>query len=296
MHADYILGLDLGGTSVKGVALGTEGLRAQYHQPFDLAQPRAFAEAVRQVLDQAVATLGNPRRVGLSAPGIAARDNRSIAFMPGRFAGLEGLIWGEYLNRPDGVSVLNDANAALVGEVAFGAGRGASNAILLTLGTGVGGAIMMEGRLLRGHTGKAGHLGHATVNFEGPPDICQAPGSLEDALGNHNIRARTSGRFETTHALIRAVESGDAEARRLWLRSVRALAAALASFGNVLDPEVAIIGGGIARGGETLFGPLRAFLEEMEWRPGGVGMRLVPAELGELAGAYGAAVWERPVG
>ena len=155
---------------------------------------------------------------------------------------------------------------------------------------------MMEGRLFRGHTGKAGHLGHATVNFEGPPDICQAPGSLEDALGNHNIRARTDGRFETTHALIRAVESGDVEARRLWLRSVQALAAALASFGNVLDPEVAIIGGGIARGGETLFGPLRSFLEEMEWRPGGVGMRLVPAELGELAGAYGAAVWERPVG
>lgn len=287
----YWLGLDLGGTSVKGVALAPDGvLLARYHQPFELAEPMAFAQAVAQVLALATAQRGVPARVGVSAPGIAARDGRSIAHMPGRFEGLEGLVWGDYLKRSEGVPVLNDANAALLGEVGFGAGRGARQAILLTLGTGVGGAVMVEGRLLRGFTGKAGHLGHVSLDSEGAPDICRTPGSLEDAMGNHNIRARTGGRFATTHDLIRAVEAGDAEAQRLWLRSVRALAAALASFGNVLDPEVAIIGGGIARGGETLFRPLREFLDQMEWRPGGVGMRLAPAELGELAGAYGAAL------
>jgi len=292
MPSPYILGLDLGGTSVKSVAVAPDGFRrAQYHQPFDLEKPMAFAQAVAKVLQQATDELGRPARVGLSAPGIAARDGRTIAFMPGRFAGLEGLVWADYLDRPEGVPVVNDANAALLGEVGFGAGRGAINAILLTLGTGVGGAVLVEGKLLQGHTGKAGHLGHVSLNSEGPPDICQTPGSLEDAIGNHNIQQRSGGRFGTTHELIRAVDEGDAEARELWLRSVRALAAALASLANVLDPEVAIIGGGIARSGETLFGPLREYLQVREWRPGGAGLRLVAAELGELAGAYGAARW-----
>ena len=291
MSAVYTLGLDLGGTSVKAVAITADGSRCgNYHQLFDLNESMAFARAMALVLAQATHELGSaPLRVGVSAPGIAAADGRSIAYMPGRFAGLEGLIWGDYLGRADGVRVLNDANAALLGEVAYGAGKGASNAILLTLGTGVGGAVMMDGKLIRGHTGKAGHLGHSSVDFQGPLDICQTPGSLEDAIGNHNVAHRTGGRFGTTLDLIRAVEAGDSQALEIWTRSVRALAASLASLGNILDPELAIIGGGVARAGETLFRPLRTFLDQMEWRPGGSGIRLVPAQLGELAGAYGAA-------
>jgi glucokinase len=104
-----------------------------------------------------------------------------------------------------------------------------------------------------------------------------------------NIRERSGGRFTTTHDLIRAHEAGDSDATRVWLKSIKSLAAALASLGNVLDPEVAIIGGGIARAGDSLFRPLREFVSRMEWQPGGAGMRIVPAELGELAGAYGAA-------
>ncbi len=294
MYARYSLGLDLGGTSVKGVALDTASqLRARFEQPFDLARPMAFAAAVAEVVAKATAQLGTPERIGLSAPGIADRDGRRIAYMPGRFVGLEGLAWDEFLNRTDGVPVLNDAHAALFGEVGLGAGRGSANVIMITLGTGVGGAVMADGRLLRGHTGKAGHLGHLSLDPNGAPDICGAPGSLEDAIGNHNIQIRTGGRFTTTLELIRAVETGDAAARDVWHRSVRALAAALASLGNVLDPEVAIIGGGIARGGETLFRPLREYLDQMEWRPGRVGLRIVPAELGEVAGACGAALWSR---
>lgn len=286
----HLLGLDLGGTSVKGVAVTPDGeTLAKFHESFVLAEPMAFARCVAKVTALAEAQLGRPRRIGLSAPGIAAKDGRSIAFMPGRFEGLEGLVWADYLNRPEGVPVLNDANSALLGEVWLGAARGATNAILLTLGTGVGGAALVDGRLLRGHTGKAGHLGHVSLGPDLAPDICNCPGSLETLMGNYNIAERTNGRFATTHDLIRAHEAGDAFATEIWLKSVKALAAALASFGNVLDPEVAIIGGGIARSGETLFRPLREQLGTMEWRAGGTGMRLVPAELGELAGAYGAA-------
>lgn len=294
MDGPYSLGLDLGGTSVKGVALDAANqVRARFTQSFDLAQPMAFAAAVAEVVAQATAQLGSPERMGLSAPGIADRDGRRIAYMPERFPGLEGLAWDEFLSRPEGVPVLNDAHAALFGEVGLGAGRGSTHVIMITLGTGVGGAVMADGRLLRGHSGKAGHLGHLSLDPNGAPDICGAPGSLEDAIGNHNIQVRTGGRFATTLDLIRAVEAGDVAAREIWLRSVRALAAALASLGNVLDPEVAIVGGGVARGGETLFGPLRDYVARMEWRPGGAGLRIVPAELGELAGACGAALWSR---
>jgi glucokinase len=286
----YLLGLDLGGTSVKGVAVTPSGeTLASFHETFDLAEPRAFAWAVRTAAEKSGAQLGPAARIGLSAPGIAARDNRSIAFMPGRFEGLEGLIWADELGRNDGLPVLNDANAALLGEVWLGAARGARDVILLTLGTGVGGAAFVDGRLVRGHTGKAGHLGHLSLNPDGEPDICRTPGSLESAIGNLNIRERSGGRFATTHDLIRAYEAGDVAASEVWLKSVKALAASLASLGNVLDPEVAIIGGGIARAGDSLFRPLREYVSQMEWQPGGTGMRIVPAELGELAGAYGAA-------
>lgn len=286
----YLLGLDLGGTSVKGVAVTPAGeALACFHQPFDLAEPMVFARAVRAVAAQAEKGLGRPERIGLSAPGIAAADARSIAFMPGRFAGLEGLVWAAELGRPEGVPVLNDAQAALLGEVWLGAAKGLTNVLMLTLGTGVGGAAMVDGRIMRGHTGKAGHLGHVSLDPFGLPDICQCPGSLEDAIGNHNIRARTGGRFATTHDLIRAHEAGDPDATDVWLKAVRGLAAAIASFTNVLDPEVVVIGGGIARCGETLFGPLRQLVGRFEWKACGHEVRLLPAQLGDLAGAYGAA-------
>jgi len=148
---------------------------------------------------------------------------------------------------------------------------------------------MVDGHLLRGAMGRAGHLGHTVVDWLGPRDTCNAPGSLELFIGNKTIHARTGGKFATTHALVTAVESGDKEARTIWLKSVRALACAVASFVNILDPEAVIIGGGIARAGRTLFDPLRNFLNEVEWQPGGRQVQLLPAQLGEMAGAFGAA-------
>ena len=286
----YLLGLDLGGTSVKGVAVTPAGKTlGTYHRPFELAQPLAFAAGASEVLALALEDWGQPERIGLSAPGIVAPEGHAIAHMPSRFHGLEGFHWGQHFKRKEGVRVLNDAQAALLGEVWLGAARGAWDAVLITLGTGVGGAVMVDGQLLRGHTGKAGHLGHISLDPNGPADICGTPGSLEDAIGNHNIAARSEGRFATTLDLIRAYQQGEAEATEVWRKAVRALAAAIASLGNVLDPEVVILGGGIAGAGPLLFKPLQEFLATMEWRPGGHGLRIVPASLGDLAGAYGAA-------
>jgi glucokinase len=230
-----------------------------------------------------------PICIGISAPGLAAKDQGSIACMPGRLSGLTGLNWTEFLGHKQFIPVINDAHAALLGESWLGAARSFQNVFMLTLGTGVGGAALVDGRLLTGHIGRGGHLGHICLDPAGSPDVTGMPGSLEDAIGNWTINVRGGGRFATTHDLVAAYVAGDSTAARIWLESIRKLACGIASLINVLDPEAVIIGGGIARSGKALFDPLQKELDRIEWRPLGSGVKVVPAQLGELAGAYGAA-------
>ncbi|MGV3532092.1 MAG: ROK family protein [Chthoniobacteraceae bacterium] len=279
------LGIDLGGTQIKAVVLDRDGgvLQRERVETGDSdAQP--WAERIG-----AIAAKHRELPVGLSAPGLAARDRHSIAYMPGRLAGLENLDWTDYLQRSSLVPVTNDAHASLLGEAWIGAAAGLRDVMMLTLGTGVGGAILSEGRLLRGVIGRAGHLGHICLDVTGPPDIVGTPGSLEDFIGNHSIRTRSGGKFATTHELIAAYRERDPFASELWLRSIRALACGLVSLINVVDPEAVIIGGGIAQAGAALFDPLAQELDALEWRPGGHQVRIIPAQLGEWAGAIGAA-------
>jgi glucokinase len=288
---NYALGLDLGGTSVKTVSVTPAGeTLAQGNVAFDPGASMDWAEKIRSIVDDATRTQGAaPAHIGLSAPGLAARDGLSIARMPGRLQGLEGLNWTEFLGVSQRVPVLNDAHAALLGEAWLGAARGFQNVFMLTLGTGVGGAAIVEGRLLRGAVGRGGHFGHVCLDLDGPRDICRMPGSLEVMIGNCTVEQRTGGCFTTTHELVDAHRSGDASASEVWLNSVRALGYAISSMINVLDPEAVIIGGGIARSGPVLFQPLTQFVRDTEWDVGTPRVKLLPAELGELAGAYGAA-------
>lgn len=295
--APYALGIDLGGTSIKLIGLRTSDNQVLYRENLSFVDGASasdgvpeFAFTARTATRQFTGRWGGTEcRVGLCAPGLAAKDGRSIAYMPGRLAGLENLDWGELLRRPGAVPVINDAQAALLGEIGHGAASGLDDVVLLTLGTGVGGAIVSGGRLLRGHIGRAGHLGHTTTDFRAPGDICGTPGSLEDAIGFCTLKKRSSGKFATTTDLVQAAESGDSDAQRIWDTSVRALAASIASLSNALDPEAIIIGGGIANAGAALFDRIDQYLEEYEWRPAGHRVKVLPAELGEWAGAYGAA-------
>jgi len=289
LKTKYWIGLDLGGTSIKAVGVTVDGeLLRQRSLPFE-DHDMEWARKIRTLVRGWRRVLGEPAGIGLSAPGLAASNARSIAVMPGRLLGLERLDWTDYLSSPTPIPVLNDAHAALLGEVWRGAARGLRNVMLFTLGTGVGGAAMVDGHLLRGAIGRAGHLGHVTVDWNGPRDDFNTAGSLEHFMGNKFIRARTRGRFATTHALVEAAGRGDAMARRIWDRSVRALGCSIGSLINVLDPDAVIIGGGIARAGELLFEPLERYVRHYEWQAGGHQARIVRAELGDLAGAYGSA-------
>jgi glucokinase len=286
-----LAGLDIGGTQIKAVAFDETGQRlASTLTPGEALCGPAWRQSVRDALSILERETGvSIERVGLAAPGRAAPDAQSICEMPGRLEGLEGLCWTEFLNRPYPVPVLNDAHAALLGEAWLGAARGLQDCFMLTLGTGVGGAILSGGRLLTGHAGRAGHLGHISLDPDGPPGIVGTPGSLEDAVGNHTVDRRSNGRWQMTRDLLAAKEAGDPEAAVVWERSIRALAAGIASLINVLDPAAVILGGGIMAAGTQLLNPLNAALDDMEWELSGNRVPILPAELGDLAGACGAA-------
>lgn len=286
----YSVGIDLGGTNIKIVVISSEGDVLDYLTCDTADAEGSWARTIKDQLESIRSKQGNsPCHIGLAAPGLAARDGRSIAYMQGRLQGLQGFIWEDLLGAP--VVVLNDAHAALLGEAWRGAAKGFHNVILLTLGTGVGGAVLVEGRLIKGQIGRAGHLGHVSVNSDGTPDIVNTPGSLEQMIGNYNLPERSRGRFTSTRKLVEAHLAGDKDATAIWLRSVLHLAAAVASFINAFDPEIVIIGGGIAQAGAALFDPLRKELDRFEWRPMGHQVQVIPAALGEKAGAIGAAYY-----
>ena len=289
----YVIGCDIGVTNTKIVCVSPAGsILSRQISPTE-ADTDDWPTRVKRHVDELQEQRGTAQCVGVAAPGIAQPFGSHIRWMQGRLKGVEGLDWEQYLGRgghDDHVPVLNDAQAALLGEVWLGAARGFRNVAMLTLGTGVGGALMVDGRLLRGAIGRAGHLGHISLDPDGPPDVTNCPGSLEHAIGNVTLAERTGGRFTSTHDLIAAHRRGDDPgATAAWLKSVRALGAGVTSIINVADPDVVVIGGGIASAGEALFQPLAKFLDGYEWRPHGHRVRVVPAALGEYAGALGAA-------
>lgn len=284
------IGIDLGCTNIKGVLIDADGniheqLRQETNEQNDQHWKSAVALMIKSLRSKSSATIN---AIGLSAPGLANADNTCISFMPGRLPGLENFNWSTFTK--ERIFVLNDAHAALMAEAAFGAAKGMQHAVLLTLGTGVGGGILINGQLYQGLSQMAGHLGHITIDADNPNiDVTNMPGSIEDAIGNLSITQRSMGKFKTTFELVEAYQRGESFASWLWLSSVRKLAISIASTINVLSPEAVIIGGGISLAGDDLIKPLQDFLDLYEWRPGGKKTPAKLAQFSDLAGAIGAA-------
>lgn len=284
------MGIDIGGTYVKGILIANG---AVVHQLKSETQDgrEDWQQAISAMYRSLCGEAGAPvQRVGLSAPGIAAAGNRSIAYMPVRLQGLEGFDWSDYLGVD--VLVLNDAHAALWAEAQWGSGKGFRNLVMITLGTGVGGGLLLNGQLYQGFLQRAGHLGHISVDASSiTPSITGITGSLEDAIGEASLAGRSLGRFASTLELVNAHRAGDHWATYIWLDSVRKLALGVASFCNAFSPDRVILAGGITKAGEALLGPLSSFLDIYEWRPGGQATPVVLAEFQDYAGAIGAALY-----
>lgn len=283
------IGIDLGGTRIKGVAVNAAGniLHQLYNDTND-GKDAVWKSAVKETVDELLWRMNLETCViGISAPGLPNESNAAIAFMPGRMQGLENLVWKDYLQLP--AYVINDGVAAMMAEAIFGAAKSKKHVVMLTLGTGVGGAILIDGKPYLGAFNRAGHIGHMVVNDDGECDVTGMPGSLEDCIGNCTIGKRSMGKFDSTHALLDAYRRGDTHAKEVWLKSVKQLAIALASLANILCPQVFVLGGGITEAGSDLFEPLQQYMDQYEWRAGGHRVEIIKATHGDLAGALGAA-------
>jgi len=284
-----VIGIDLGGTRIKAVALDDDGnvLHRLYTSTND-NNDATWRQSVKTSVEELQSKLMlSEFIVGISAPGIPDEKNSCIAHMPGRMQGLENFDWSSFLHHK--TYVINDAIAALMAEAKLGVARDKKNAVLLTLGTGVGGAILIDGKPYQGNFQKAGHIGHIVIDHEDEPDVTGMPGALESAVGNVTIEKRSLGKFKDTHTLLEAYRSGDHFAKWVWLTSVRKLSIGIASVINILSPECVILGGGITEAGKDLFEPLENFLSIYEWRPGGNRTTIMKAQFGDMAGAIGAA-------
>jgi glucokinase len=286
---NFTIGIDLGGTRIKAVAIDAQGnLLHQLYLATHDGDGQIWKDAVRDAVDNLLSRLSiKSSHIGISAPGLPNEKNTAIAFMPGRMQGLENFNWSDFLQME--TRVLNDAVAAMIAEASFGAAKNKKNVVMITLGTGVGGAILIDGKPYQGSFSKAGHIGHMVIDHQGDPDITGMPGSLEDCIGNCTIEKRSKGRFLSTHELLESYRKEDSFAREVWLTSIKKLAIGLASVVNILSPEIIVLGGGITEAGRDLFGPLHEYMKEFEWRPGGNRVNIVKAIHGDMAGAIGAA-------
>jgi len=283
------IGIDLGGTRIKGVAIDANGnvLHQTYTSTNDGEGEVWKAAVAKTVADLKQKLKADNISVGISAPGLPNKENTTIAFMPGRLEGLENFVWKDYLKCP--AYVLNDGVAALVAEATTGAAKESTNAIMITLGTGVGGALLINKQPYQGSFNKAGHIGHMVIDSNGDADVTNMPGSLEECIGNCTIEKRSKGKFHSTQELLNAYRNGDELAKQVWLTSVKKLAIGLASASNFISPDTIVVGGGIAEANDDLFIPLNKWFDEFEWQPGGIRPKIVKAMQGDLAGAIGAA-------
>lgn len=289
MNVKFAIGIDLGGTRIKGIVVDADGNTLhKLYMPTNDSDGAVWKKAVADTVNELSQKVNDSRGVvGISAPGLPSDDNSSIVYMPGRMQGLENFEWRKFLQKP--TYVLNDAIAALIAESKFGAAKNRKHVVMVTLGTGVGGAILIDGKPYTGAFSKAGHIGHMVINDVGDCDITGMPGSLEECIGNCTIGKRSKGRFNSTRDMLDAYQKGDDFATEIWLKSVRQLAIGLASLTNILSPEMIVLGGGIAEAGNVLLDPLNEYMAEFEWRTGGNKVEIVKAVYSDLAGAVGAA-------
>ena len=202
------------------------------------------------------------------------------------------------------VALDNDANAAALAEFRFGAGRGTRQMVYLTISTGVGGGLILNGELYRGKHGNAGELGHIQVKYDGDPCNCGGRGCLEAYASGTNIarRARQLAALHpesvlastpladiTAQTVLAALRANDAVAWQLWNDTLDLMAAGVASIVNAFDPERVVIGGGITNFGDLLFVPLRERVAERAMPPLFSGVEICPADFAENVGILGAA-------
>ncbi|MFO5527471.1 MAG: ROK family protein [Cuspidothrix sp.] len=283
-----VIGIDLGGTGIKLGRFTADGNCLQ-SLSVDTPQP-ATPEAVLSTIVNAIAQVDPSNEsvaIGLGTPGPADAGGR-IAKVAINLAGWHDVPLADWLEAKTGKPTIlaNDANCAGLGEAWLGAGRNFPNLILLTLGTGVGGAIILDGKLFVGHQGAAAELGLITLNPDGPMCNSGNQGSLEQYTSISAIRRRTGKEPAELGVL---AEAGNPEALTFWQEYGTNLGLGLTSLLYVLTPQAIIIGGGVSGSFKFFLPSLKAEIEKRVLPTSRTGLQILPAALGNTAGMVGAA-------
>ncbi|HEX4746125.1 MAG TPA: ROK family protein [Gaiellaceae bacterium] len=287
MEAPLVIGLDVGGTKILSGLVDREG---NVVSEVETPSPDGSEEGVLAALDAAVEAHLGPRvaAIGYGIPANLERGTGRILNAMNLPLDDVDLVSRSHERFGLPVGVENDGSVATLAEWRCGAGRGTSNLVMLTLGTGVGGGVVIDGRLFRGWA----ELGHVVVQEGGETCTCGGRGHLE-MLASGSVADRIAvelyGADADAHTLIERATAGDDRAQDGLARIGRSLGAAIGSLANVFDPELVVIGGGFGiAAGDLVLDPAREAARAEAVPPANRGIRIVPAELGSDAGLVGA--------
>lgn len=304
---DYAIGIDLGGTFIKGALVDQNGSIVM-KKTIPTHAVKGAQHVMEQMSSLVLELMRHPEVAFSKIAGIGMGIPGVIDYATGTAIQVVNLGWNnialkEPLEKRIGLPILmdNDANVAALGEMWAGAGKGCRNLICVTLGTGVGGGIVVDGKLLHGAHVLAGEIGHIVMDPRGSLCSCGNRGCLEtvasatgvvrlvqEALDGGEL-STLAGKELSSEAISLAAASGDALALNVVHRAMDTLGRALAIAANIIDPDVIVVGGGMAHAGDTILFPLRISFEKYSLRRISNATRVVLARLGNDAGVVGAA-------
>ncbi|AVH60322.1 MULTISPECIES: ROK family protein [Streptomyces] len=301
MHTDLVAALDIGGSKIAGALVDDHGrilLRAQRATP-----AREDGDTVMRAVEAVIGELtvsplwGRVRAVGIGSAGPVDRAAGTVS--PVNVPGWRGYPLVERVRAATGVPVelIGDGVAITAAEHWQGAARGHDNALCMVVSTGVGGGLVLNGQLHPGPTGNVGHIGHISVDLDGDPCPCGSRGCVERIASGPNIARRAlEGGWRpgpdgdtSAAAVAEAARAGDPVAVASFQRAAQALAAGIAATATLVEIDIAVIGGGVAKAGDVLFTPLRRALADYATLSFVQRLTVVPALMGTDAGLVGAA-------
>ncbi|MFH1074415.1 MAG: ROK family protein [Candidatus Firestonebacteria bacterium] len=317
--SEYAIGVDLGGTNIAAGIVNSSGKVVLREKLPTLAKlgGKVVLSRISQAISSLISKAGpNVRKniigIGIGTPGLV-EHKRGIVREPPNLPGMDGVNIKKYMEArfKKKTFIANDANAYAVGEHTFGAGKGTKNMVCITLGTGLGGGIIIEGKLYVGSFETAGELGHVIIRKEGKPCLCGSRGCVETYVGANFMVNRVkkdikNGKKTAIIKLVNgdlskitplileiAARKNDKYAQALWNEMGAEIGTALISIVNTLSPEVIVIGGGISKAGDILFDPIKKQFNKIGFRFLRKRVKIVPGKLSDDAGVLGSSslVW-----
>ncbi len=293
----YAIGVDLGATFVKIGLVDNKGkvyFRRKIETPPGADKTLLIDSIVNNVKDVIKKSDKQVSGIGIGVPGPVDSQKGIVHYFP-NIKGWKEVPLKAILEKKLGLRVMldNDVNAMTLGEFVFGAGKGCDNLVCLTLGTGVGGGIIIDGKLYRGGSMTAGEIGHMPINETGPLCNCGGIACLERYIGNRYILERAKKIFGNNITLERVTELaglGNKKAAAIWIDVAKKLGAALTQVVNLLNPDKIVIGGGVSKAGPFILTPLKKEVKKRAMKDQAAHVKIVLAKLGADAGIIGSSL------